>query len=268
MRDVVRSLLPFLALVHVVACGGRVGGDGGNDPGDSPPDTGTFVPPADGGAEASPPCEGSCGENTVSEAQQACDVDSDCAVVYVGDFCACDPVACLCPNTPVNAALYGIAAPYDAGPFGASGCDCGEPGPVQCVAGLCAFAGSADGGTPISADASGPVTFDAGGPVAVDASNPLSADASAPIEVDDAGGGCVNVSFDLGAPDRSCSADSECVALPSTMVCPGVCQCPDTPVNLAEEARYTAAGGLTVPTCTGCPGTTACLGGQCVYELP
>ena len=172
MRDVVRSLLPFLALVHVVACGvGSVATAGTTLATHLRTRARSFRRPT---VAPSLALQGSCGQNTVSEAQQACDVDSDCAVVYVGDFCACGP----CTPLPEHAGERGALrhrGPLRRGPLRRERVRLRRAGSGPVRRRPVRVRWLADGGTPISADASGPVTFDAGGPVAVDASNPLSA---------------------------------------------------------------------------------------------
>jgi hypothetical protein len=59
-----------------------------------------------------------------------------------------------------------------------------------------------------------------------------------PCEGTDAATGCVNV--DPSTYDRSCTKDSDCIAISSGMWCPGACACcgGNAAINVAGQACY------------------------------
>jgi len=61
----------------------------------------------------------------------------------------------------------------------------------------------------------------------------------------DAGTGCVNV--DLSTYDRSCSSDSDCIAITSGVICPGNWLCSNATVNADGQRRYEQTIALLPP---------------------
>jgi hypothetical protein len=251
-RLVVAQLLVFpLAL----ACGGKTSSS-------APPDGGRTVTETDGGVEAASD-GGACIDLRVTSADLACTTDDDCEFATIGEVC---PDDCCGGGSVVNtsaATRLGMLTSSIAFSPACKGVDCGAPiGEPVCNHGVCAACETSSvNGTlcdTVGADG-GTVTTTS----KADAGTRTGRDSGTTTITADAGPGCVDI--DLSTYDLSCQQASDCILVPSGVVCTGNCDCGGSPVSASEQSRIDQAlSGITLEQCP-CPASTPpqCLNGTC-----
>jgi hypothetical protein len=79
--------------------------------------------------------------------------------------------------------------------------------------------------------------------------------------------GCVNI--DLASFDRSCRADSDCMAVKGGMACPSGCSCANTAINVDDRLMYEETIASLPFTLGNCPCPSGpphlCTQGVCTY---
>ncbi|MGA2449045.1 MAG: hypothetical protein ABTD50_10245 [Polyangiaceae bacterium] len=169
---------------------------------------------------------------SASNYDQSCTADTDCEMVWSGDYCSLN---CLCGGSASSAINNGASAqfaldvsetPLGSGALGTVDCNCPAILGPCCRSGKCeansACLSSPQDTLPACADAGGTCVAEDVTPCSTVAGPPNScayANETCCLPAESDGGGCVDI--EVSAVELQCATDQDCAAVVTGPVCPG-----------------------------------------------